>query len=826
MSNIERRYAKLDEGVFPEEGEYGVTYLTLYSSGAGNVYDGWVYDPENKVHESPNARTYGYRNPDYPQYCWDDELIVDLSNAQSRQESSEFIQGRITSYNTNVSNRPIVLQDIDITGLTEEQRETKATTVLFSAIPLVQDAYIQAHIEVQCKVNISPDNTTGMVRVEAFYIINDESDRTMRPDPIHTFFVGVEDQRVTLPWIYFNAALRHEDHNYIGVKLLATGGTIEIGISDNPDYGDAMITLGSAGFTGDHIESGRPVYLEIFGREEVVAGYRLKPDDYTVLAHYDTGEIYEVTRICTFSPAMGTKLIDPITTLTAYYQNLSASMTVRLGLVESIELIGNEYIHDGSYTLDINDYMVLAYMDSGDIAEITEDCTFDPPMGTTLTSNTMLTATYEPNWMPGSSFTDSLMLRTARLVDRGSNVSNGLVYSLYDDNTIEITGNVYVYPGTGRREGIYIGRYTLPDTTLDDNISYTIIWKAHGSPGSIKFDGFSTITTGVKIHVIDFKGFENIDMSEVTEIYFEYQDRLTSAALNKINWSGFGSKVTSLVRVFASCTSLSNTNFCSEWDVSNVTDFMAMFHNSSINDLSGLRNWNLSSAERLQSMFMNCGISDFTPLSEWNLSNVNNIAGMFNGTYASSLSGLENWDVSNVTNIGSLFCYNYNLRDISAISGWDVSNVTHFNGMFSNDRQLEDISPLEHWDVSSGTMFTQMFRDCTRLRYVWPLRNWNIQANAHLGGMFGKTTEVTPFENTHLLDADTLNWTHGLEFNPQHQLNLRWNASSQHYYSVYDQNQLSFLYGTDIAINSRPWEWQYPLPSWYKVTTKINPTPP
>ncbi len=86
MSNVERRYAYLDEGVFPEEGEYGVTYLTLYSSNAGNTYDGWVYDPDNKVRESLTEGTYGYRNPDYPLYCWDDEVVVDLSNAQSRRE--------------------------------------------------------------------------------------------------------------------------------------------------------------------------------------------------------------------------------------------------------------------------------------------------------------------------------------------------------------------------------------------------------------------------------------------------------------------------------------------------------------------------------------------------------------------------------------------------------------------------------------------------------------------------------------------------------------------------------------------------------------------
>ena len=281
MSNIERKYAYYDQGVLPIVGESGVTYLTLYSSGAGNIYDGWIYDPDHKVPVSVTERTFGYRHPEFSQYCWDDEVVVDLSNPQNREES-EFEQGRITSFNTNVSPYPIILDDIDISEMTEEQRERHATTVLFTAIPLVKDAYIQAQIEVQCKCNLSPDNTSGEMRVEAFYILNDESDRTMRPNPVHTFSVTSANERHTLPWLYFNPALRHDTNNYIGVKLIATGGTVEIGISDVREYGDAMITLTSAGLTGDIIYGGEPMYIELTGKDEVVPGYKLDINDYQV----------------------------------------------------------------------------------------------------------------------------------------------------------------------------------------------------------------------------------------------------------------------------------------------------------------------------------------------------------------------------------------------------------------------------------------------------------------------------------------------------------------------------------------------------------------
>ena len=390
MSNIERKYAYYDEGVLPETGEKGVTYLTLYSSDAGNIYDGWIYDPENKIPPSGTERTFGYRRPESPQYCWDDEVVVDLSNAQNRQESSEFASGRIWSFNTNVSPRPIIVPDTDITGLTEDEREAKATTILFTAIPLVSDSYIQAQIEVQAKCNLSPNNTSGMMRVEAFYILNDESDRTMRPDPVHTFFVGGPNERRTLPWIYANPALHHDVNNYIGVKVVCTGGTLEIGISDDPEYGNAMITLMSAGLTGDRVLEAQPVRLWMEGLDHVSYGHELNIEEYDVFAEYDDGSVYLVTHFCDFDPKIGTPIYEDFT-LYAEFGGLMTYMDITVAVLESIELEGLEMFAD-SYTLDIKDFTVYGYSDDGGIEDLTNIATFSPAMGTTITQDTTLTA--------------------------------------------------------------------------------------------------------------------------------------------------------------------------------------------------------------------------------------------------------------------------------------------------------------------------------------------------------------------------------------------------------------------------------------------------
>lgn len=768
MSNIERRYAYYDTGVLPEEGEYGVTYLTLYSSNAGNVYDGWVWDPENKVPESLTERTYGYRNPDYPDYCWDDEVVVDLSNAQNRQESSEFAQGRITSFNTNVSSRPIILQDIDITGLTEEEREERATTVLFCAIPLVQDAYIQAQVEVQCKCNLSPDNTSGEMRVEAFYILNDESDRTMRPNPVHTFSVTSDNERHTLPWLYWNPALRHEDHNYIGVKLIATGGTVEIGISDDPDYGDAMITLASAGLTGDHIDGGKPLYLEIFGKEEVVGGYRLDPDDYTVLCTYDTGEIYDVTRMCDFNPAMGSQVTEALTTLTASYMGLHASMVIRLGMVESIELMGRDTFHS-ELMLKMSDFTVLAYLDTGDIAEVTNECTFSPAMGTTISSSTTLVANFEPYWMSGSSFTASLEIEKIgeQLARVGG--STGLIYTLYDDGPdspayVEITGSSLKRSTQYEKVYDYIDIRVLSRAMRENSIDYyNIEWNAEGpisgvampyvwQDNSYKHRGFvSNFINFDDVRIVPEYDVgplpSHLPSSNHIIIWFEGNETITSDKLSfllnidmrDVNstsltcLSRYGGDSNDLHDVFKGCKQLDKLDFLKNIDTSRVNYIEGMFDGCEyLEDISGIKDWDVSNVLYAYRTFKGCKkLTNASDLYKWYMPKLHSAASMFEESGLTTCSGLGNMKMGEHNQYGGRVSYGsmfQNCKSLKRLNGLEHLNVRQaesFGLMFSGCEELEDISALSNWLTTNLKYTDNMFSDCIKLSDISPLANWD-----------------------------------------------------------------------------------------------------
>lgn len=753
MSNIERKYSYHDDGVLPLIGEYGVTYLTIYSSDAGNIYDGWIFDPDNKIPVSVTERTFGYRHPEFPQYCWDDEVTVDLSNAQSREESSEFAHGRIASFNTNVSSSPIILQDIDTTGLTESEREAKATTVLFTAIPLVSDAYIQAMSEIQMKVNLSEDNTSGVVRVEAFYILNNESDRTMRPNPVHTFMVGTENERHTLPFLYFNPALKHDTNNYIGVKLICTGGTAEIGISDVREYGDAIIILISAGLTGDTIFSGEPVSLEIFGLDEVPPHYELNIEDYTVLCTYDTGEIYDVTRLCTFNPEMGTEIVDSITTLTAHYHGLTASMQISLTQVDHIELTGNEYIYDGSYTLDISDYTVLAYFDNGDVWDVTDECSYSPPMGTTISSDTTLVATYTPSYMPGYTFTDSLDIENVSVVATGVGEYNALHYTLYSNGIVDVTGDSRaVSSGRNICECINLPATIRSSIASGATKKFALKWDAQGPISGVylpsKISGYPTeikVTNFFNfsdVEIVPFirsigSGSANINANPIT-INFSGQSLVTSndlAFLSNVSYPNvsnipvfmttsfsLNNAYSNFTELFYKCSALVDLNFMCDWVINNLIAIDLMCGEcSSLVDIGALENLDVSNVSSYSGTFQGCSsLSDISPISGWNNTNCTDYSNFMRK--CSSLvdaSPISDWDMTNARELPSMFGYS-GIKNGSAFSSWRAPNATTVGLMFEYS-DLESIVGLGNFMLScgsnvQGTIYTSGFLEGTKIR--------------------------------------------------------------------------------------------------------------
>jgi hypothetical protein len=112
----------------------------------------------------------------------------------------------------------------------------------------------------------------------------------------------------------------------------------------------------------------------------------------------------------------------------------------------------------------------------------------------------------------------------------------------------------------------------------------------------------------------------------------------------------------------------------SDWNVSNVTSFVQMFHNAKAFN-GNISNWKLSADPKknisMESMFKEA-TSFNQDIGKWNVERVNQMQQMFQGTpFNQDIGG---WDVSNVTNLqlflsgGKLSRDNYD----SLLLGWST----------------------------------------------------------------------------------------------------------------------------------------------------------
>jgi surface protein len=190
----------------------------------------------------------------------------------------------------------------------------------------------------------------------------------------------------------------------------------------------------------------------------------------------------------------------------------------------------------------------------------------------------------------------------------------------------------------------------------------------------------------------------------------------------------------------------------SGWNVSNVTDFFAMFYNDQYfnSDISSwtptsaltfehmfhyanvfnqnLDSWNVSSANNFTYMFADAN-SFNQPLNSWNVSNAVEMGRMFEGADSFD-QPLNNWNTSNVTNMNAMFrgtnAFNQN------ISSWNTSKVMYMNEMFQATTSFNQ--PLNLWDVSSVENMYAMFNGSAAFNQT--LNLWDVSSVTNFQHMF------------------------------------------------------------------------------------------
>lgn len=154
------------------------------------------------------------------------------------------------------------------------------------------------------------------------------------------------------------------------------------------------------------------------------------------------------------------------------------------------------------------------------------------------------------------------------------------------------------------------------------------------------------------------------------------------------------------------CPKLTDQNL-SGWDVSKVTNFVAMFLNTKNFAGIGLQNWNTKEAKDLHAMFDGAKKLGNVTL-DWNTRKATDMHSMFKLSQESSFEGLglQNWYVSSVTNFRNMFDRNTITADLS---NWDMSTARSIKYMFKDKTTVK--FNLDGWDLCNILQVEQNLTD-------------------------------------------------------------------------------------------------------------------
>lgn len=295
---------------------------------------------------------------------------------------------------------------------------------------------------------------------------------------------------------------------------------------------------------------------------------------------------------------------------------------------------------------------------------------------------------------------------------------------------------------------------------------------------------------------------DNPDFTNTTDLSFMFQgcsSFIGNATIN--NWDV--SNITNLIAIFSSCTlfnqplnnwDTSNViamgaaftlaqNFnqpLDNWDTSNVVTMTAMFnHAKKFNQPIG--NWDLSNNLDCEFMFSNAW--DFNqPIGNWNTSNVIEMNNMFTG--ASSFNQpIGNWNTGNVTNMSGMFLYATLFNQ--DINSWNTSNVIYFANMFNTATAFNQ--NLGNWNLSDATSAQNMFL------------NSGLSCQNYDSTLYGWSNNPATPQNIALSNVSPLKYSHAAAVNARNNLinSKGWSISGD----IYDSECQSFLSTVDNLIS-------------------------
>ena len=209
--------------------------------------------------------------------------------------------------------------------------------------------------------------------------------------------------------------------------------------------------------------------------------------------------------------------------------------------------------------------------------------------------------------------------------------------------------------------------------------------------------------------------------------------------LTQINFnSNFNtSNVTSMKGMFSRCSSLTSLDL-SSFNTSNVTNMWSMFgYCSSLTSLD-LSKFNTSNVTDMRFMFGGCSSLTNLDLSSFNTSEITSMLCMFRGCSSLTSLDLNSFNTINVTNMVAMFSMCSSLTALD-LRNFNTSKVIYFHnsyyeGMFYGCSSLTSLD-LSSFNTLSAIDMSGMFYGCSSL-ITLDLSNFNTSSVTNMSNMF------------------------------------------------------------------------------------------
>ncbi len=165
-------------------------------------------------------------------------------------------------------------------------------------------------------------------------------------------------------------------------------------------------------------------------------------------------------------------------------------------------------------------------------------------------------------------------------------------------------------------------------------------------------------------------------------------------------------------RMFSELEKVQSITF-ENFDTSQVSDMMGMFHNCKSLSHLDLSDFDTSKVEDMYIMFLGCSELTDLDLSSFDTSNVTEMGFLFKDCESLTTLDVSSFDTSKVTNMGWMFFGCSNLSSLD-VSGFDTSNVESMEAMFNRCESLSSLD-VSGFNTSKVTSMRAMFYDCKNL---------------------------------------------------------------------------------------------------------------